>query len=119
MDARWTHGIAAFNAGEFFAAHEIWEALWLESVGPEKQLLQGLVQVAAGYAKVETGMRSGALKLLSRGVARIRSCQPVASGLDVAAFTEGIDTDVQRLRTADDAAVRIDMVQAPRLDFEP
>jgi uncharacterized protein len=118
MDARWTRGIDAFNAGEFFAAHEIWEALWLESVGPEKQLLQGLVQVAAGYAKVESGMRSGALKLLSRGVARIRSCQPLASGLHWAAFAAAIDADVQRLRAAEDAAVRIDMVQAPRLDFE-
>jgi predicted metal-dependent hydrolase len=118
MDARWTRGIDAFNAGEFFAAHEIWEALWLDSVGPEKQLLQGLVQVAAGYAKVESGMRSGALKLLSRGVARIRSCQPVASGLNLNAFAKAIDADVQHLRAAEDAAVSIDMVQAPRLAVE-
>jgi predicted metal-dependent hydrolase len=56
MDARLVRGVHAFNAGEFFAAHEVWEELWLDSVGPGKQLLQGLVQIAAGYAKVETGI---------------------------------------------------------------
>ena len=33
-DSRLARGVEAFNAGEFFAAHEIWEELWLEMVGP-------------------------------------------------------------------------------------
>jgi len=106
-------GVHAFNAGELFAAHEVWEELWLDSGGPEKQLLQGLIQIAAGYAKVETGTRSGALKLLGRGLARIRPFLPAAAGLRLAAFVAGIDADVQRLRAADDVAVGIDLVQVP------
>ena len=41
-------GVAAFNAGRFLTAHEIWEAVWNETVGEEKRFVQGLVQLAAG-----------------------------------------------------------------------
>src|SRR5438128_2409427 len=40
MDPRLARGVREFNAGNFFAAHEIWEELWNDSVGAEKTLLQ-------------------------------------------------------------------------------
>jgi len=86
MDPRLQRGVAAFNAGNFFEAHEIWEDLWGETVGQEKLLLQGLVQIAAGYAKVESTLRAGALKLLTRGLEHIRPFLPAASGLSLFAM---------------------------------
>ena len=38
-------GVTAFNAGRFFDAHKIREALWNETVGGEKRFVQGLVQL--------------------------------------------------------------------------
>jgi uncharacterized protein len=99
MDPRLARGVDAFNAGEFFLAHEIWEALWLETVGPEKALLQGLVQIAAGYAKVESGVRGGAVKLLARGLERVRQYPPTALGLRLGPFVERVQADLQRLRS--------------------
>jgi predicted metal-dependent hydrolase len=115
MDARLVRGVDAFNAGRFFAAHEIWEALWLESVGPEKPLLQGLVQIAAGYAKVETGVRSGALKLLTRGLALVRQFLPAACGLSLEAFADGVAADMQRVLKTAEGNLSIDLMQVPRL----
>ncbi len=109
-DPRFTRGADAFNTGRFFTAHEIWEDLWLETVGPEKLLLQGLVQIAAGYAKVETGVRAGALKLLARGLDRVRQSGSVA--LD--SFADGVAADVTRLQQAPDGAVSLPVVRAPR-----
>jgi uncharacterized protein len=116
-DSRLTAGIDAFNSGEFFAAHEIWEGLWLETVGPEKLLLQGLVQIAAGYVKVESGVRGGAIKLLARGLERIRQFGPVAIGLELAAFAEAVGADLDRLREVPETNVGLDVVRVPRLQW--
>jgi len=114
MDPRFMRGVEAFNAGRFFVAHEIWEALWNDTVGPERSLVQGLVQIAAGYAKVESGIRGGALKLLTRGVALMQPFTPAGMGLDLAALAESVSADLERLRAAGDA-VDINLVRPPVL----
>jgi uncharacterized protein len=118
MDSRLVRGVDAFNAGRFFTAHEIWEELWLESVGPEKQLLQGLIQIAAGYAKAETGVGSGARKLLTRGLVLVRHFLPAALRLNLESFVAGVAADVQRLHDANGAAVGIGMMQVPILRLD-
>ena len=50
----WTQGSLAeglrlYDAGEFFAAHEAWESVWLRAQEPEKMFLQGLIQVTAAF----------------------------------------------------------------------
>ena len=114
-DSRVARGVAAFNAGRFFEAHEIWEDLWLETVGPEKVLLQGLVQIAAGYAKVESGIRGGAAKLLARGVELVRTFGVTSLGLALEPFVEGIDADLQRLHGAAPAEVSLALMRVPNL----
>lgn len=114
-DPRWARGAAAFNASQFFSAHEIWEELWLESVGPWKQLLQGLVQVAAGYAKAESGQRSGALKLLTRGLERLRDCGTATADLGLEPFLDGVAADVERLRQTADGSAPLDFLHVPHL----
>src|SRR5262245_32015407 len=113
MDPRLTRGLEQFNAGRFFDAHETWEALWNDTVGPEKLLLQGLVQIAAGYAKVETGVRGGALKLLTRGLELVRQFPAHTFDLSLEPFAAGIAADIERLRAA--AEVTIDAVRPPQL----
>jgi len=115
MDLRLRRGVEEFNAGHFFHVHEIWEELWLETVGPPKLLLQGLVQIAAGYVKGESGGRSGAIKLLSRGVERVRQFCPSASGLALAPLVEGVEADLRRLRAATDDGVSLALVHVPGL----
>jgi len=117
MDTRLSIGVAQFNTGQFFVAHEIWEALWDETVGPEKTLLRGLVQIAAGYAKVESGVGSGALKLLTRGVEEVRLFLPASIGLDLVGLVDGVTADIVRLRAAADGGVSLDTVRPPRLEL--
>jgi len=117
MDTRLSIGVAQFNAGRFFVAHEVWEALWNELVGPEKTLLRGLVQVAAGYAKVESGIAGGALKLLSRGVEHVRPFLPAAMGLDLVGWVDGVTADIARLRALPEEAVSLDAVRPPPLEL--
>ena len=45
---RIAEGRSAFNRGEYFQAHELWEEAWKELDGVDRILVQGLIQIAAG-----------------------------------------------------------------------
>ena len=46
-DPRFAEGIRLFVAEEWFEAHEVLEAVWRETPrGPDRELLQGLIQLA-------------------------------------------------------------------------
>lgn len=66
-------GARLFDAGEFFAAHEAWEDGWKATREPETRLLlQGLIQVAAGFYKIVVqGKPDSAQRLLGRGLAKL------------------------------------------------
>lgn len=70
-DPRFRAGVVEFNARNFFEAHEVWEDLWHDLVGEEKNLVQGLIQIAAAYLKLEQGNRSACRKLFEKALARI------------------------------------------------
>lgn len=93
------HGVAAFNAGRFFEAHEIWEALWNETVGEEKRFVQGLVQLAAGYLKLSSAQYPGALKLLTRACQTLQTYPPVYAGLQISLLSDASLTAIRQLET--------------------
>ncbi|GGK41589.1 hypothetical protein GCM10008955_39250 [Deinococcus malanensis] len=47
----WTSGVALFNAGHWWEAHEAWEPLWLQAAGAERHFLQGVILLAAALHK--------------------------------------------------------------------
>ncbi|HYD48682.1 MAG TPA: DUF309 domain-containing protein [Terriglobales bacterium] len=93
-------GIALFNAGAFFAAHEAWEELWLELVGEEKQLVQGLIQIAAGYYKLEQGNRSATRKLFEKALARIAAAGECGNDAGVQALVSVVGEQLRLLASA-------------------
>jgi uncharacterized protein len=72
MDA-FEEGVARFNAGRFWDAHESWEQLWLGAEGEDRRFLQGLIQLAAGYHHVSRGTMRGAGRLLKAALAKLDS----------------------------------------------
>jgi hypothetical protein len=54
-------GIALFNAGYYWEAHEAWEALWLAHGrrGPVAAVLQALIKLSAAGVKVREGRPAG------------------------------------------------------------
>ena len=60
-------GIELFNQRKFFDAHEVWEDVWRETIGPRKKFLQGLIQVAVAFHHHSTGNVVGACSLMERG----------------------------------------------------
>jgi hypothetical protein len=60
FDAALLAGAALFQAGEYHAAHDPWEARWLDAEGPEADLLQGLIQATAAVFHAREGNAEGA-----------------------------------------------------------
>jgi uncharacterized protein len=59
------------DTGRPFHAHEVLEASWKSAPAPERDLWQGLAQVAVGLTHVQRGNARGAAALLRRGGERV------------------------------------------------
>ncbi|MGH7934588.1 MAG: DUF309 domain-containing protein [Candidatus Binataceae bacterium] len=79
-------GIALFNAGRFFACHEIWEEAWKRTRGEERLFYQGLIQAAAALLHVERGNLRGAESLLHKSKGKLEAFPSMHMGLDVGEF---------------------------------
>ncbi len=82
--AAFLQGVALFNAGEFYKQHDVFEKHWMEDPRPIRDLYQGVLQIGVALHHVETGNYRGAVKMLRRGLPRLRSLPPVCQTLDVA-----------------------------------
>jgi predicted metal-dependent hydrolase len=77
-------GIAHFDAGRFFQAHEAWEAAWHPAPEPERDFWQGITQIAVGFTHYQRGNPVGAATLLARGAAKLERYEDGAHGFPVA-----------------------------------
>ena len=64
-------GLACYRSGQFFEAHEHWEAVWLEEEESEKTFLQGLIQVAGAFHHFRRGNRNGARSMMKKALLRL------------------------------------------------
>jgi uncharacterized protein len=89
MKFDWTQGALAeglehYHAGEFFAAHESWESLWLVAEEPEKTFLQGLIQVTAAFHHLQRNNPRGTIGLLQGALGRLERYPTTFGSISVA-----------------------------------
>ncbi|MEB3245617.1 MAG: DUF309 domain-containing protein [Vampirovibrionales bacterium] len=73
---RFLAGARLFDAAEYFAAHDYWEAsLWpdLPAQSPQKRWIQGWIQLAVGLCHWQRGNMVGAHRVGQRGLAQLRA----------------------------------------------
>jgi len=83
------------DAGQPFAAHEVFEAVWKQTTGAERELWRGLAQLAVGITHARRGNEPGARSLLRRG----------CDNLSGFAGTTTDHVDIDGIRAWADAAV--------------
>ncbi len=76
-------GIARFNAGDFYEAHERWEDLWLRNRSAARPFYQGLIQAAAAFHHLQRGKPVPASRLLVAATERLAPFGPVFLGVAV------------------------------------
>jgi hypothetical protein len=88
--------------GRPFHAHEVFEAAWKSGPAEERELWQGLAQIAVGITHARRGNAVGAVALLRRGTRRVggyRDTRARLYGIDpgfVADRAEEIAASIER-----------------------
>ena len=75
-------GLECYRGGQVFEAHEIWEEAWRASDPPRREVLQGLIQLAAARHKYEQQQNpAGAKKLLDKALNNLEQAGTVDSSV--------------------------------------
>ena len=89
-------GLACFNAGKYFEAHEHLELAWRAEKGPIRELYRGILQVGVGYYHLKRGNLAGARKVFLRARRCLAGFPAVQCGIEIA----GLLADVDRVEAA-------------------
>lgn len=84
--SRFERGVELFNAGEYFAAHEVLEDVWRPAAGEERRFLQGLIQIAVALHHYSNGNLAGARSLFKRGASKLEDLPPDYCGVRAGAL---------------------------------
>jgi hypothetical protein len=104
-------GLRLYESGDFFTAHEAWEAVWLNSPEPEKTFLQGLIQVTAAFHHLQRENQLGTVLLLQAALRRLDRYPEFFGGISVALLCNDIR---ERLRMLD-AGEAVPRLDSPRI----
>ena len=95
-------GVAHFNAGRYFPAHEAWETSWKQSRNTDdSEFFKGLSQLGAGYVHLLRGNRHGAFTLLRRAAGRIGRYPPGHRGIDTKRVASRASADADAVERGD------------------
>jgi predicted metal-dependent hydrolase len=100
-------GIAAYERGDFFEAHELLEPAWMGTADPvERDLHQGLIKLAAAFVHDVRGNPVGMMKNLTGARARLAAAHD-AGPPDTGSPASDVRLDLGRLVDAIDARLAI------------
>lgn len=80
-------GVDLFHEGEYYAAHEDWESLWVRlDEGPERRAVQSLIQLAGAHIHRIKGRAEQAQRLYQKARSRLTEIATELDWLDVEAL---------------------------------
>ena len=103
------------DLGRPFHAHEVLEGTWKAAPQHERDLWQGLAQLAVGLTHLARGNRTGAITLLRRGAARIALYDDQPYDIDVTALVAFARSTADALESGAPTGTHVDV---PRLTHE-
>jgi predicted metal-dependent hydrolase len=110
-------GLAAYDRGDFFLAHELLEPAWMGTADlPERELLQGLIKLAAANVHAVRGNTAGIRKNLDGARERLAGAGSAGSrlGVDPAALVAAIEKRLAGTISADDPPIAIVRAETAR-----
>jgi predicted metal-dependent hydrolase len=90
MDARFLKGIEEFNRQFFFEAHDLWEEIWVETVGDHRLFYQGMIQSAVGFYHLSNGNLKGACSQFGKALSKLELYLPEYHGIDTQSLVKAL-----------------------------
>jgi hypothetical protein len=83
-------GVKLFNEERYWESHEALEIAWRRFTGVEKEVLQGIILIAAALVHLQKNEPEVALSVLQRGYGKLSASQGMKFGVDIAAMKQKI-----------------------------
>lgn len=115
-------GIDLYNAGEFHAAHDVWEERWMGEVGAQEKLfLQAMIQSAVAFHHLEIGRPGAARQMYQRAKEKFALLGTnTFMSLDLAHYQTQLDAALSWLLTVGDPReLTQPNIQPPRIKLLP
>ena len=103
-DSRFKIGMNLFNSGQWYKSHDVFEEIWHETGGSERQALQGILQVAVAQVHLENSNTNGATILYGEALGRLKRFQFSNLGLDIVGLCKCISRRLELLQIGKDLA---------------
>ena len=100
LHPRARQGLALFNQGRYFEAHEELEAAWKEEKGSIRRLYQGILEAGVTYLHITRGNYAGAVKVYGRSMKWLKDWPEICRGVDIGQLRKDLDAvmvEVHRL----------------------
>ena len=101
-DSRFEFGMKLFNSRQWYKSHDVFEEIWHETNGPERQVLQGILQVAVAQVHLENGNINGATILYGEALGRLKRSNLESLRLDIEDLCKCITLRLKFLQTGKD-----------------
>ena len=103
-DSRFEIGMKLFNSCEWYKSHDVFEEIWHETGGPERQLIQGILQVAVAQVHLENSNLNGATILYGEALGRLKRFHLANFGLDIEGLSNCVSRRLEFLQIGNDLA---------------
>jgi hypothetical protein len=87
-------GVSYFNAERFWEAHEVLESVWKQSYEGEKELVQGIILIAAALVHYQKAENSICLSILGRAQDKLSRSAGMYKSINVDAIRKKLDSIV-------------------------
>ena len=103
-DSRFEIGMKLFNSCQWYKSHDVFEEIWHETGGPERQLIQGILQVAVAQVHLENSNLNGATILYGEALGRLKRFHLTNIGLDIEGLVNCVSRRLEFLQIGKDLA---------------
>tara|TARA_B100000214_G_scaffold105294_1_gene73920 strand:- start:72 stop:452 length:381 start_codon:yes stop_codon:yes gene_type:complete len=103
-DSRFDIGMKLFNSCQWYKSHDVFEEIWHETGGPERQLLQAILQVAVAQVHLENSNLNGATILYGEALGRLKRFHLANFGLDIEGLSNCVSRRLEFLQIGKDLA---------------
>jgi len=109
---RLLRGVDLFNSGQYWEAHEVWEAEWTpDRKGPDSGFYKGLIQVAAGCLHYTRHNRRGALNKWRSGADYLRPYLPAHREVALTPLVEAVDGFLDAMKSTDWPRLKMPLIR--------
>ena len=103
-DSRFEIGMNFFNSCQWYKSHDVFEEIWHETGGPERKLIQGILQVAVAQVHLENSNLNGAMILYGEALGRLKRFHLANFGLDIEGLSNCVSRRLECLQIGKDLA---------------